>query len=281
MKELPYFKFFPSEWITGNITLCSLPAQGLFINVCAWYWVKGCSLNIDTLTRRSTTWSTTGQTNGQPDSKPLVEELEKMEIIKVNKETGEVEINFLNEQYNELIHERERLKKASAMGVLARKKNITRRSTGGKPHGQPPVKPMVNLKDKDLDKDKEEDKDLDKIKSESGEILLYLNKVTGKNFKEPGVIERNLLEGRTLDEHKKIIDVKRHDPHFIENPQFMNPETLFGKKFDTYLNQRIEDFQRKGKSNGLYGGDTEEEANRVFTEMWEKQQKEMGGLKNV
>lgn len=37
-KDLPYFKFIVNEWITGDITLEDLNVQGLFINLCAWYW---------------------------------------------------------------------------------------------------------------------------------------------------------------------------------------------------------------------------------------------------
>lgn len=37
-KELPYFKFHATEWMTGNIVYQSLEVQGLFINICALYW---------------------------------------------------------------------------------------------------------------------------------------------------------------------------------------------------------------------------------------------------
>lgn len=39
-KELPYFKFEPSQWENGNIQLCSLEAQGVFINICSMYWQR-------------------------------------------------------------------------------------------------------------------------------------------------------------------------------------------------------------------------------------------------
>lgn len=38
MKENPYFKFYTSEWMNGRITLEDLEIQGLFINICAYYW---------------------------------------------------------------------------------------------------------------------------------------------------------------------------------------------------------------------------------------------------
>jgi len=39
-KELPYFKFEPAEYIAGDIQDCSFEAQGVFINICALYWIK-------------------------------------------------------------------------------------------------------------------------------------------------------------------------------------------------------------------------------------------------
>jgi hypothetical protein len=51
-KELPYFKFEPSEWITGNITLCSMEAQGLFVNLCAYYWIKDGNISLTNAKQR-------------------------------------------------------------------------------------------------------------------------------------------------------------------------------------------------------------------------------------
>ena len=42
--KLPYFKFYTGEWIKGDITLCSISSQGLFINLCTFYWMKDCSM---------------------------------------------------------------------------------------------------------------------------------------------------------------------------------------------------------------------------------------------
>jgi hypothetical protein len=38
-KELPYFKFEPAEYLTKDVS-CSLAAQGLFINLCSYYWQR-------------------------------------------------------------------------------------------------------------------------------------------------------------------------------------------------------------------------------------------------
>lgn len=39
-KELPYFKFEPSQWDTGNIQMCSQESKGVFIDICSIYWQR-------------------------------------------------------------------------------------------------------------------------------------------------------------------------------------------------------------------------------------------------
>ena len=51
-KDLPYFKFFVSEWTDGDITLEDINVQGVFINVCAYYWSKECDLDKDLLYKK-------------------------------------------------------------------------------------------------------------------------------------------------------------------------------------------------------------------------------------
>ena len=51
-KELPYFQFEPAEYLTKDVSFCSLAAQGLFINLCAYYWQRECSLTKDQILRR-------------------------------------------------------------------------------------------------------------------------------------------------------------------------------------------------------------------------------------
>ena len=51
-RELPYFKFFVSEWNDGDITLESLECQGLFINICSYYWSNECDLTIEKLLKK-------------------------------------------------------------------------------------------------------------------------------------------------------------------------------------------------------------------------------------
>lgn len=84
-KELPYFKFFPNEWITGDITLQSMEVQGLFINVCCTYWSKECRVAMAGLKQRYGEAITTLLESG------LIKEKGSFAVI-----------NFLDEQWVEL-----------------------------------------------------------------------------------------------------------------------------------------------------------------------------------
>jgi len=57
-KELPYFKFFTGEWMKGDITICSMAAQGLFINICTFYWAKKGDLTLTGVEQRFNRCST-------------------------------------------------------------------------------------------------------------------------------------------------------------------------------------------------------------------------------
>ena len=39
-KELPYFKFEPSEWDNGNVQMLSNSDKVLFIDICCMYWLR-------------------------------------------------------------------------------------------------------------------------------------------------------------------------------------------------------------------------------------------------
>lgn len=75
------------------------------------------------------------------------------------------------------------------------------------------------------------------------EIINYLNDVANKNYrhttkKTQSLIKARMNEGFTVDDFKKVIDIKNHE--WKDNPKFqkfIRPETLFGNKFEGYLNQ--------------------------------------------
>lgn len=87
-KDLPYFKFFCSEWNDGDITLETYEHQGLFINICSYYWSNECNVNFDKLLKRFRGYE------------ELIDDLSAAELFKI-KEDRFISISFLDEQRDE------------------------------------------------------------------------------------------------------------------------------------------------------------------------------------
>ncbi|MDW5522116.1 phage replisome organizer N-terminal domain-containing protein [Carnobacterium maltaromaticum] len=98
--------------------------------------------------------------------------------------------------------------------------------------------------DKELDIDIDKERDKEKIPFK--EIIDYLNEKAGKSFKNvethKKMIRARWNEGQCLDDFKKVVDNmvanwtgKTFDGKPAET--YLQPSTLFGNKFDQYLNQ--------------------------------------------
>ena len=74
------------------------------------------------------------------------------------------------------------------------------------------------------------------------ETAAYLNKKTGKHFKSTSKLIRKFLkerfcEGFTVEDAKKVIDVKTEEWKGTRMAMYLRPSTLFGDNFEAYLNQ--------------------------------------------
>jgi len=74
------------------------------------------------------------------------------------------------------------------------------------------------------------------------EIINYLNDASGKNYrsntqKTKKLIKARWNEGFTLDDFKKVIDNKCQEWIDGEMDKYLRPNTLFGTKFESYLNE--------------------------------------------
>jgi hypothetical protein len=109
-KDLPYFKFYCSEWSDGDITLENFETQGLFINICAYYWSNECVVSYDKLLKKFR------------GSESIIAELINLQIIKLS--DFNINISFLDEQ----LFEREvKSKKSSIAGkISAEKKKLAK-----------------------------------------------------------------------------------------------------------------------------------------------------------
>lgn len=75
------------------------------------------------------------------------------------------------------------------------------------------------------------------------DVIDYLNERTGKQYKSTTkknqtVIRARSDEGFNLDDFKKVIDNKVAEWKGTDMEKYLRPETLFGTKFEGYLNQQ-------------------------------------------
>ena len=108
---------------------------------------------------------------------------------------------------------------------------------------------QVRNKNKNNNKNNNKDEEPETIEPEENasipysEIIAYLNEKTGKGFKCVGK-NKDLIKARwnekcRLNDFKQVIDNKCEDWLLDENMnKFLQPSTLFGTKFDQYLNQK-------------------------------------------
>ena len=104
-KELPYFQFEPAEYLTKNISFCSLSVQGLFINICSYYWQRECKLTKEQVLKRL----------NYPDE---LEELITEGIIDVKDDF--IIIKFLDNQLNNVKNKSESKSQKGLIGNLKR-----------------------------------------------------------------------------------------------------------------------------------------------------------------
>lgn len=115
---------------------------------------------------------------------------------------------------------------------------------------QKKISPPLLREEKEIEKNRiEKNRIEDNVTRNVTSVIEYLNKKADKSFKattkaHQRFINARFKEGYTLDDFKKVIDNKvtewkgrvTRDGQNMEN--YLRPQTLFGTKFDSYLNQK-------------------------------------------
>ncbi len=153
-KEIPYFKFFTGEYLTGDITLCSIKTQGIFINLCCYYWNKQGHYLIANVKNRF------------PNYDNEITELIDKNIIKLD--DNNIRIDFLDAQLKERAMLHKLRSDAGRKGGSVKRLQASDKQTGSN------AKPIRKEK-KRKDKKREEDKGIPSV-----EILQLWNDLAKK-----------------------------------------------------------------------------------------------------
>jgi uncharacterized phage protein (TIGR02220 family) len=208
-KELPFFKFNATEWITGNISYESFELQGAFISVCAEYWNRNNDLLIDEAKLRLR-------------NALIVDLLIEKNYLKTKK--NKIVISFLDKERKEIESKRLKLSESGRKGGLSKAK--------------------ASLQQGSSIKDKEEDKEEDNINYQSLLDLLgvsFNRKFKVINSKAKRSYQARLKDGYTFDDiTKAIINCKENQFHKDNNYNYCTPEFFSrAETLDKYSNRTI------------------------------------------
>jgi uncharacterized phage protein (TIGR02220 family) len=114
------------------------------------------------------------------------------------------------------------------------------------------------------------------------EIVSYLNTKTSSSYKSGTQKTKDLIkarwnEGHRLEDFKSVIDKKVIEWKGTEYEKYLVPNTLFGTKFEGYLNQKSGGSD--GKRSGYNGRDSK--ASRNYDEEIARRSKRPGFIKSV
>lgn len=232
-KELPYFRFYASEWLEGDITLEDMAAQGLFTNICAWYWKRDCEISLEFINKRLI--------NGNQLLSKCLTSLINAGIIGVNSENL-LTIDFLEEQHHLL----------SSISV--------KRSKAGRKGGKASAKQMV----KQTSSYKDKDKDKDKYKA----FIDLFNELSKRAFrgsdKVASQFNARLKDGYTMDDFRTAITNAVKEDYLKKNPKYLTPEYITRANIlDKWLNVK----QSVKKTVNMNAYPTQEELDN-WNERW-------------
>lgn len=244
MKELPFFQFYPSDFLVDeNVILMTNRAIGCYIKLLSHCWLEG-SVPSD-YERMSILCG---------ESEDDMEEIFEMYLAACFKQNGNRRLTNprLEKERNKIEQVRKLKSEAGKRGMKARwdkgLDNIVITDN------QQPVITKNNYTDTDTDTEKDKDivvKD-DIAKIPFREIVEHLNLKTGMSFRASTKQTQTLIrarwkEGFKLDDFKKVID-RMYDAWGADSKmmQYLRPITLFGTKFEGYLN-RPEKHETEGK----------------------------------
>jgi hypothetical protein len=213
-KELPYFKFEPAEYLTKDISFCSLSAQGLFINICSYYWQRNCKLTKEQLLKRL---------NHETELNELISE-GVIDLIENN-----IFIKFLDNQLNEV--------------EIKSKTNFINGSKGGRPkknQTETETKPKQNPNETETISERKrirEDKiklDNNKTSLETRTLAFKEKLVPFKNKYEMDLLknffqywtEPNLSKTKMLFELQKTFDIERRLATWASRQKDFNKQTI-------------------------------------------------------
>ena len=214
-KGLPYFKFTPTEWLTGDIFFESLEIQGFFIGVCCLYWQRDGNVSVEDLRRRF-------------KRDDLINEITDR-FISVS--DGFINIKFLDEQFKERQHLSIQNQKNGKLG--GRRKDLLplkEKATANRPLSEAKAK-LTNIEEEE---EEEKEEELEKRKLKFASTLKPFVDIYGKDMMNEFYLywTETMKSGKRFrQESEKAWDIKRR----LSTWHSRNKDTKQGIKQETFV----------------------------------------------
>jgi len=212
-EKLPYFKFFTGEWANGSITLENYSVQGVFINVCCFYWSKQGNVLKTQLEKKI---------RSKKELKVLFDE----EIIKLEEEF--VIIDFLD---NQMVERDSVSKKNSEAGKKSAAKRAEKRHRESNEKATP-VEITFNEKPTIKNKKRKEEEEKRIRKEKELKVFDLFNRFWDLYDKKTNR-EKCFKKFSTL-KYEEMEKVFSHLPNYV----ISTPDKKFRKDPSTYLNNK-------------------------------------------
>lgn len=169
---------------------------------------------------------------GIKDYRTIVKYLKQLEekgLIEIKKNNGKVNVYYLKNI------------------TIPPTKNVGTKNATANFAEEPPTKnvgtPPTNFAGITIHNEKDTKNNTQYIK-EIDEVVKHLNEKAGTKYKSNSKsttrhIQARINEGYTLEDFKTVIDKKCSEWLNTDMEKYLCPETLFGSKFEKYLNQKI------------------------------------------
>lgn len=214
-KNFPYFKFVATEWLTGNIAFEDLEVQGLFINICSLYWQRDGVLTLEELKRRY-------------KREDLIDKLIEGDFLGSDEDS--ISIQFLDEQLVAANHVSKQNSENGKKGAIAKALKIKEKQATAK---DSPSGSQANLSKEEEEKEKKKkDNTSNATAFDFDNLLAFINKSFGRNFKLINQSVKKSFNARLKDGYSKkdiivcIENLVKNQYHKENGYQYCTPEFL-------------------------------------------------------
>jgi len=246
LRNQPYIKFFPKDWLSDDkLNECCANSHGVFISLmCLMHQSQEYGVILLKQKYKQSTKQTLNFAYQFENKMPFpVEDIERGLEELINEDV--IQLNGSRLSQKRMVKDVKLSDVRSEAGKVGGKSSVKNKNFAS---DFAQAKSQANYEyeyvlEYEHEYDNEPVIENDKKGSNVVQVIIdYLNAVVGTKYKASSKatqakIKARLKEGFTVDDFKTVINKKYAEWRGTEWSQYLRPETLFGTKFESYLNQ--------------------------------------------